>query len=274
MPEAGPDHVARRQMGHQHDVGAGVETGGQPAEAGVEAERQHRRDHVFGGVAQVAADALRAGDEGAVRQDHALGPAGAARGVEDRSDVSVDGHRRRARLRPGTGAQVCPRRHRAPALGRGRTGADDDHVFHGLAPLELVAEEREPFRRGHQDPRAAVAQHVRHLFRSQQRVDRDEHRPGRRGGEHRRDRLGALVQVDRHPLAALHAEPAQGRRHVRHVPPQLRVGAREVPGGQCRPVTQPAGGVRDDVVQLGTHQAGPFPRRRHQNGTQTSSLYR
>jgi hypothetical protein len=47
----------------QHDLGADVEGGAEPAEAAVEAERQQRKDDIAGGVAEGRADALARDNE-------------------------------------------------------------------------------------------------------------------------------------------------------------------------------------------------------------------
>ena len=90
VPGAQAYHVARQQVVHQHDMRADAEGGGQLAEAGVETQRKYGKDHVVGGVVQILADTLGADDQVAVAQHHALGLAGAARGVEDRRHVEID----------------------------------------------------------------------------------------------------------------------------------------------------------------------------------------
>ena len=82
------------------------EGGRELAEAGVEAEREGRQDHVVLVVAEVVADALGPDDEVAVREDDALGPPGAARRVEDGRHVALD--------RPAVGRFGCGRGHRRP----------------------------------------------------------------------------------------------------------------------------------------------------------------
>ena len=90
----------------KHRAGAHGEGRRHLAETIVEADGQRREQPVFGGVAQVARHADRARDHVAMRNHHALGPPGAAGGVENRERISID----RAEARARRHATAVPRR--------------------------------------------------------------------------------------------------------------------------------------------------------------------
>ena len=60
------------------------------AQAGIEADRERRKDDIVGIVLEIRAHALGSHDEVAVAEDDPLRLTGAARGVQDRGDVGVD----------------------------------------------------------------------------------------------------------------------------------------------------------------------------------------
>ncbi len=84
------DDVPGKEVIHEHDAGADRERRGQLAEAIVEAEGQHRQQTILGTVLQVLSDASSTGHQVAMREDHTLRTAGAARGVKDCGHIHVD----------------------------------------------------------------------------------------------------------------------------------------------------------------------------------------
>lgn len=202
------EHVARHQVIEQHDAGAGVEGGGELAEAGIEGERQGGEQAVVSAVLEVAGDAAGAHHHVAVGEHHALGAAGAAGGVEDRRHVAVDdavrGPRRRGQQGVPGQAREVRRQHVA-----GRRIAGDDQGMQVGALGQGRQQAGEPLRRGEQHPHIAVGEDVAHLLGLEDRVHRHEdqaRRAGAEGGDHR---LEALFQIDAHPLAALQAKAQQ-----------------------------------------------------------------
>jgi len=253
-------HIAWQQRVQQHDPSAGLESGRELAEAGVERQRQRRQQGVAGMVAEVARDAARARDEVAVREHDALRAAGAARGVEDGGDVGVDqampGARRRVEQRlPANDLQ----RWRQVRLGAGRRRrlGDDDMAQAGDA---LQNQRRQPLRRGDERAGAAVVQDVGHLRRLEQRIQR--HEDGARGGaaETRDDGLEALFEVDRHPLAALHTERQQTGREGVDVGLEFGVAQRCGAVGQRARGRRAAGGQRRQIVKEGGCRHGRVQR--------------
>jgi hypothetical protein len=63
---------------------------------------------------------------------------------------------------------------------------------------------------GHQAPGAAVAKHVGHLVRFQERIHRNENAPCGTGAEHRHNGLDTLVEKDGDAFAWSHTEGRQG----------------------------------------------------------------
>ena len=84
------EHIARQQIVQEHHRRAAMESGCQLAESGIKGQGQGGQQDVVRPVLQIAGNALGPGDQIAVRQHHALGLAGAARGIENRRDVGVD----------------------------------------------------------------------------------------------------------------------------------------------------------------------------------------
>ena len=209
VPGAQAYHVAGQQIVHQHHMRADAEGGGQLAEPGVETQGQRGQDDVVGSVLQVLAHALRADDQVAMAKHHALGLARAAGRVEDRGDVKVDGAAQRRSC-------LVEVKHLGPPVDSGtprprrvdvcRPGIHQHDVRQIRAGIQSFAEQVQPFRRGDQHTRVAVAQDVCDLVWSQKWIDRHEGAAGCRGAKDRRDGLDAFVEEDRDALLALKAE--------------------------------------------------------------------
>ncbi len=210
--------VARQQVVHQDDVGTDRERRGQLAEAGVEAQRQRREDDVVGVVPEVAADALGADEEVAVAEHHALRPARAAGGVEDRGHVEIDpeyrlqGLRRRppARGRRAGRLDLAPSRSTGPSSTRTtcwRAGSAATSLSICCHRARLVTSTRTS-----QSDRTWTD-----LWSLEQRVHGDEDQPGRRRREDRLHRLESACR-DRSPPgrhAVVRSPAVRARVHAR-----------------------------------------------------------
>jgi hypothetical protein len=253
LPCALPDHVAGQQIVVQHHRRADVEAGGQLAEAGIEAEWQHRQDPVLRGILQILADADRAGDHVAMGEDHALRHAGAARGVEDRGDIQVDD------TVAGAGRV---RQHRRPVdkAGGARCSRRRAHV-HDVGEAAALGKRRgqphQAFGGGHKHAHFAVGQDVRHLLALEQRVDGHVYAAGARGAEHRNHRLEALLGVDGDALAAPQAQREQPGGKRLHGDVQRAVRQRVVPVLQRRALGVALRRLRDQLVDENVHGGLP-----------------
>ena len=198
-----------------------------------------------------AGDALRAGDHVAVRQHHALRPAGAAGGVEDRRHVGVDDAVAR---RDRRGEQFLPCRHRQLRRAGGgcrarRAGIDEHDVAQVGTRPERPAELRQPLGRGHEHAHVAVAQDVADLVGLQQRIERHEDAARRRRAEAGDHGLEALFQVDRDALAAPQAERAQSGSTARDGGLQIGIGDRRGAVRQRHGIGRRVGGTADQFVE-------------------------
>ena len=118
-----------------------AERGGELTEPRVEAERQRRQDHIVRSIAKVMADALSATDEVSMADYDSLGPAGAARGVQDGGHIGIDGRSAESVTLGGS----RPRATRVlPARLGGRILVREHDVFDRLALLEFLAKESKP----------------------------------------------------------------------------------------------------------------------------------
>ena len=235
--------------------------GGELREAGVERQRQRGEQGVAGVVLEVLRDALAAGHHVAMRQHHALGPAGAAGRIQDGRHVGVDDAVARCGRRS---AQFVPAHHAgAGQLGQGVDLAGEHHVAQVVAAGERVAQGGEALGRGHQHAHVAVLQDVADLFGLEDRVDRHEHAARRAGTEEGGDGVRALVEVDRDALAVLEAQRQQAGSEAAEFGVELGValgGARE---RQRRGVGIALGRSGDQVVeQGGVVHGGRMSRRR------------
>ena len=246
----GVEHVARHQVVEQHDPRADVKAGRQLAEAGVERQRQGREDRVVRGVLEVARHALGPRHHVAVREHHALGPPGAAGGVEDRQQVGVDhavlgAAGVRDERRPGddflAGDVAC------------LMLADHDHLPQVRARGEGLGDCVQALGAGHDHADVAVAQDVADLLGLEQRVDRHEHGAGVRGAEGHCDRLEPLVEVERDALAALDAHPDEPGGDAVDEVGQFAVTERCVEVGQRRGVRGSTGGHERQFVEEVCH---------------------
>jgi hypothetical protein len=133
-----------------------------------------------------------------------------------------------------------------------------------LDRCEMV-EQLQALRRRDEHADLAVGQDVGDLPALQQRIDRDEHAAGRRGGEHRDHVLDALLQVHRDAVAPPQPEPVQPGGCRGHVAPELGVGHGRLAVGQRGAIGPPDGGLGHEVMEVHAHQCC------HQ-GWKTSSL--
>jgi hypothetical protein len=169
------DNVLRQQVVVQHDARADRKAVVSWLTVRSRTTAAARPAAVVGRVLEVLRHADRAGDHVAVRQHHALRPAGAARRVEDRHHV----------LSITRWAQV---------------GAVVQHVGEGSGA----------FGGRDQGPHIAVAQDVLDLRGLQHRVHGDEHTARLRGPKHADDRLELLREEDCHPVVAFQSQGQQG----------------------------------------------------------------
>ena len=187
-------------------MGADVEGRGQLAEAGVEAERQCREDHVIGDVPEVVADAggaRPAGCGGSIRRPSACPCSRRCRRWR----------RCRCRGRPSAGAVHARVRRNRPTSRSSDAGPPSGPSLtrrrrpRRAPPAARLARSsrssRESFGRGHEHADVAVGQDVPDLPRTKDRIDRNEDTPSRRGSEHRDHGLDTLVEVDGDTVLAL-----------------------------------------------------------------------
>ncbi len=242
---AGAHDVAGQEIVEQHHLGANGEGGGELAQAGVEAERQHRENAVVAGVLQVLADAPGARHHVAMGEHHALGIAGAAGGVEDGGHVRVDDPARLAGA--GCGDRLLPAQQpRTDPSGLGAAVIDRDHRGEIGTLRDLLHEIGDARARGHQHPHIAVAEDIADLARLQQGVDRHEDAAGGRGGEHRDHGLQALLQIDPEALAAPEAEGREAASRLLDALPQAVIVEDLAPIGH--------GGTRRHALRRVSHQ--------------------
>ena len=168
--------------------------------------------------------------DGRVRQHHALGPAGRARRVEDEMGLC---RRERAGDRR--------RRREALVLRAGRVGREGDDLEVGQ-PLRRGLGDVGQRRLGDEEPRPAVAEHELHLGCDHAEVDRDQREPGVGAGEVDLERLTAVVEQRRDPVADTEAGGPQPGREAHAAIPQLRVGPTGVAPPQCRRARVDVGG--------------------------------
>ncbi len=177
-----------------------------------ERQRQGAADDVVGPQSQRLRDRPGVVVDVAMREHHALGPAGGARGVDDGGEVAVDRARvaRRATGGDGVVEGAVDGRPRRSAVGNAAGDAADPQAgLDGGAPVTLCGVRAGDGAEHPMEP--AVADHVAHAAVAQDvgdlvvlagRVDhgddpaRLEHAPQR---DHLLDRV---VEHDRHPVAA------------------------------------------------------------------------
>ena len=176
-------------------------------------ERQPADEHIVGLHADGGANGADVGQQVGVGQHHALGVAGAARGVLDEGDVVAP--RRPRRGRPGDALR--------------EPGHGDDPAQAGHAGFEQ-ARHRHRLRHGDEDARlgiledAGVAAHVLlDLRRPRRWVDRHRDAASKKNAEVGKEILERGWQHDRHRLPRLQAAGAEPRRHGRRAGPQVRV---------------------------------------------------
>ena len=214
--------VPRRQ---EHGGGADVERGRCPAAVGRVVRRARHHIDVVGcprpeGDLPVLAGAGHLAREATM--DHALGPRRRARGVEDE-------RRRSSALEPlhvvtviaacGEQGLVLGPGHQGPAAGSLRPGRLDG------------GEQR---RRGDDDARPRVGEHVAQLLRLQVPVDGQERRLQLRRGGRDVEELEAVRQHHRHRAVLARAEAAEGVRQTVGAIIELRVGAHAIPQHERR----------------------------------------
>ena len=230
-------HVLRQQVVVQHRGRTHQESGRQLRHPVVEGQRQHREDAVFGSVAEIGRDAVRALHDVPVREHDALRTAGAAGRVEDRRHVHVE-HARHGRAVVGRGShRVFPACDPdAATFVRGGqvvgAGADDDHVAQIRPRLVEREQARGALRGRHQDLDIAVARDVGGLLGLEQRVDRHEDRTSARSAPGGDDRFGALLDPDTDARGARNVERTQRGGETPHLAGQFGIRKRGLAGHQ------------------------------------------
>ena len=188
-----------------------------------------------------------------MRKDHPLGPACAARGVEDRRHVHVDD--------AVLSGRVAGRQQRVPAgsLGAVRQVSLQRHVAdeNQVAQVRTVAEHFGKggcsLRGGDQCPNIAVAEDVLDLRWLQDRVDWYEHATGPRCAEHRDYGFELLGQEDSHAVVALEAEGNDGGREGVESGAQFAVGQRGRLVPQRHRVARSLGADQRQLVKQTSH---------------------
>ncbi len=177
----------RRQHGHRKGVDV--------------IQRQHGRDAVVRAEPVLGADRLRVRGEVGLREHHALGLAGRARGVHEQGQ-RIGARRRRHRVNLGLAGQ------------RGGIGIDDQHVDapfdtgeqrpHALLPIRCHAHQLS----------VRVIEHVTHLLGLRQQVDRVHAPAAVERTEQQPDRLQAVAHDQRDVGARREAARRQQRADV------------------------------------------------------------
>ena len=191
------DRVGVKALEEDHPrPGQQCDVGGDEQPVGVK-DRQRVDQHVAVGKAPVIAQGFRVAGQVGVAQHRALGAPGGARRVQNGGQIVRSArHRRKAATpdhRVGQRAQPLGVQRDHP----GRTGDLGDFVGAGG-----IADHH---------ARRGIAEEIGHLGRGIGGVERQEHAAGHHRAEIELDRLDALVDLHRHPVAGLHAHANQRR---------------------------------------------------------------
>ena len=191
-----------------HDVDALLGDGAQER-ADLEGRHDHRGAAGVGGQQELGVAA------GHVEQRHRDQ---GAQGVP----VKSPGQRPAAGL--GVGQEVLVAGHGALGEARGTAGVEDRGRAGraGVVDRERIAVRQRGARHEHVR-RAGVGHHVVRFLLGEAGVDRHDDGIGQDRAEEGQHPVGAVAQLDRHPVAALDAEGAQPARHPGRAIPQLRV---------------------------------------------------
>ena len=206
------------------DQAAAVGEGpGEFQDRGVESERGELQDAVLGGGVHQVALALEHVGQAAVRDAHALGCAGGARGVDDVGE--------------GVGAGLGAARHGLLVFGGGVEVDDRTVERHGAGQRPL----------GQQHPHTAVLRHEREPLGGVLRVQRQERAAGAQHADGGTHQVGAAFGADADHRLGSHAESPQPACQLLGL--LVQFGVREalpevLDGGGVRG----AGGVAGDVL--------------------------
>ncbi len=163
-------------------------------------ERQHREHAVVRRQAVLGADRLRVRGEVGLRQHHALRHAGRARGVHQQREVVGPRHRRRV----GRGSVGL-------ALVERRIGVRDDDRHRPIDRREQRTHARFPLGRDEDELAVGMREHMAHLLRLRQQVDRVDAAAGVHRAEQQAQRLQAVRHHQRDGVARTDAVRAQQR---------------------------------------------------------------
>ncbi len=255
----------RLEAAHQDQGGAQPERGVHRHGLAVGVEQRQAAEHHVVRAGLVAVERVHRGVEHQVElaEHGALGLAGGAAGVEDHRRVlglpaHVGGQGRRARravLQPGqpVGLGRAHGHHGQPGQCRGPGARLGQHAV------------------AHQQARAAVPQHVRHLLGGEQQVHRHHHGAGRQDrvvGGRERHRVG---RDQRDPVARCHAQLAQAGGQGQGPCPQLRVAHLGGVVGHGEPFGVAAGRLRQHTGQGQGHRHSSGVDERTRRGWPTGS---
>lgn len=248
------EDVAGEQVIQQHDPGAGQECGSDLGEAGIEGQGQGGQEDVVAVVLQVLGHAPGTTDDIPVTEDDALGPSGAARGVQDGGHVQVDdpvSRTKRGGLKVGPGQDTGERRRGL----RGERPGDDD-VTEIMARRQGVLQGREALGGGHQNSDVAVAQDVADLIGLEEGIDRDENAACVAAGKGRDDRFRSFLEVDRDTLAAAQAHLDKGAGQGANAFRQAAIVQCAVARGESDRFRSALGGLQGQMMEQVRHGVG------------------
>ena len=183
-------------------------------------------------VAEVFGDAVGARQQITMRQHHALGFAGAARGVENSGHVQINDPRRRWTVRRVQQRRPVEDTPVAQRWGRGRGGVGQHQGMQIGTIGQRWLQQGRPVAGRNQNPHVAVAQNVGDLFGLQQRIDRDEHAASQRRAKQRDYGFQPLRQIDGDPFRPVQAQGPQPASHGLDLPGQGGIVQRGLPVGK------------------------------------------
>ncbi len=244
VPHHQVERLHRVEPGDQQHGGAASERGvhHRALPEAVEQREPAEHDVVGGHVERVDERHVHLLDEREVRAHGALGAPGGAAGVEHRRRRQrVDGLEPADRL----GDRGLVLEAGDAALRRERLRQEHGHDRHAGGGRG-GRRHREQRRRDHEDPRAAVAQHVLDLLRLEQQVDGDHDRAEREDRVVHAREVGDVRHQHRHPVARADAAGPQRARVAAGLRPQVPVGRRRARPDHRRPVGGATGLLGED----------------------------